>query len=305
MKRVLCLLLALCLLVCPALAVVDRPANGYVGDYAQVLDNDLEQEIIQKDKALFQSTGAEIVIISTEFLDGLDAESYAKTCFDAWGIGDGDRNNGLLLLFATDDLTDAGLKKCWVMEGRGLEGALSSATLNGWMEDYFYDDFDAGDYDAAVSDFFNAAYNWLTSYYAGTGQTVPEGGRPAGESTAAGAASLAGSLLAFTAVLIIIVAIVFIGSRAFRGRTYYSGYAPYRPWPRFFGPSRRYRRPPPPPRPPNYRPHTGGFRSGGVSRGGGVGRSGGSFRSSGGFHSSSGGGFHSGGGSRGGGVGRR
>ncbi len=311
MKRLCSLLLCLALLVTPALAVVAKPANGYVGDYAQVLDDDLERDMVQRDKTLFDSTGAAIVVVSVEFMDGLDAESYAYECFDQWGIGSEERNNGLLLVFATDDLNDAGLKKCWVMKGVGLESALSDSTLNGWLEDYFYDDFDAGDYDGAVEGFFDAAYAWMERYYAGTENTAPGGAYP--EEERGSSFSLLGPLVVFTVLLIIAIVLVIALSSLFRGRGGYSYYNTYRPrarivfWPRWRS---RPRRPPPPPRPPDYRPHTGGgFHLGGASRGGGVGRSGGgSFRSSSHTssrsvgHSSS---FHSGGHSRGGGVGRR
>lgn len=311
MKRLLSLALCLALLLTPALAVVDKPANGYVGDYAQVLSDELEEHIISRNETLFQSTGAEVVVVAVEFLDGLDAESYAKTCFDDWGIGDADRDNGLLLLFATEDMNADGLRKCWAMRGVGLESALSVSTLNGWLEDYFYDDLDSGDFEGAVRGFFDAACDWLESYYAGSGGSVPvqEERRESG-------GSALGALLVFTLVLFAVVALVILCASLSRRRGgYYAPYDPYvyAPRPFFFWRRRRPRGPPPPPRPPSYHPHTGGgFHSGGATRGGGAGRSGGAFRSSGhaprsggGSFRSGGGSFRSGGSSRGGGAGRR
>lgn len=326
-KRLFSLLVCLALLVTPALAVVDRPANGYVGDYAQVLDDDLEQEIVQRDEALFQRTGAQIVIVSVRFMDGLDGESYAYECFEQWGVGSEELDNGLLLVFATGDYTDDGLKKCWLMVGSGLEDVLSDATLNGWMEDHFYGDFDADDYDAAVSGFFDAACAWLENYYADSGADaapdyVPAPTHPQ-ETSGSGAMGLVGALAVFTAfIFIAVVVLIALGSTVRRGFHHYYDpwYGYYRPWPIFFWRRRRYGPPPgPPPHTPGPPPgmgggigFDGGFHTGGHTRGGGVGRRGGgfstghsSFRSGGGGFRSGGGGFHSGGHTRGGGVGRR
>lgn len=310
MKRLFSLLLCVILLVTPALAIVDRPANGYVGDYADVLSSELEERIISQNQTLFRSTGAEIVIVSVDFMDGMDAESYAMACFDAWSIGDESRNNGLLLVFAV------GENRVWAMRGTGLENALSVSTLNGWLEDYFYDPYDAGDYETATGDFFDAAYTWLDSYYAGT--SASSGAAAPGEPDHPGApvgnvSYLLGRFVSFTIILFVLIVILVLLSRPRYGDSYY--YGGYYPRPFFFWRRRRRYGPPAPPRPSGYRPHTGGshfggFHSGGVSRGGGAGRRGSSsssFRSSShsSFRSSGGGSFRSGGHSRGGGAGRR
>ena len=103
-KRVLTLTLALALavvLAAPALAVVpDRPENQYVLDQAGVLSEETEQEIISQNQKLFQETGAQIVVVAVDFLDGEEIDDYAYSLFNTWGIGSVERNNGLLLLMA-------------------------------------------------------------------------------------------------------------------------------------------------------------------------------------------------------------
>ena len=91
--------LAFCLAV-PALAAYpDRPENQYVLDEADVLSEETEQEIIAENQDLFQETGAQIVVVAVDFLDGEDIDDYAYSLFNIWGIGSQERNNGLLLLF--------------------------------------------------------------------------------------------------------------------------------------------------------------------------------------------------------------
>ena len=321
MKRLLCLLLCLAVCITPVLAVADKPANGYVGDYADVLSDRLEQDIVERNQTLFDNTGAQIVVVSVRFMDGLDAESYAYECFNQWGVGSDERDNGLLLVFATRDHDDNGYKRCWVAVGTGLENALSEATLNRWLEDYFYDDFDAGNYDAAVEKFFNAAYSWMESYYAGTEGSSAGGVAPYAQESGGGVAGVLGGLVVFTVFLFVaVVMLIAIGSVLRRGfgHYYHPWYGYYRPFPLFFWRRRRYGPPPPPHIPPGQPPGggsqtSGGFQSGGTSRGGGAGRRGSGFST--GFRSSSsrsgssfrsgGGSFRSGGGTRGGGAGRR
>ncbi len=154
----LCILLLLCL-PSGAFAVVDAPADVYVGDYANVLSESTERYIIAENQKLAEATGAQIVVVTVDFLDGIEIEDYAYKIFNDWGIGDADRNNGLLLLLAI------GEDNYYAMQGAGIERVLSSGTLGDYLYDYLEDDFAAGDYDAGVNDVFDAFLEWFYIYY--------------------------------------------------------------------------------------------------------------------------------------------
>ena len=138
------LLCGLLLLSPAALAVVEPTSVFYVADYADVLSSDTENYIVQQNEALWEATGAQLVVVTVDFLDGMYSDEYAAEIFHSWGIGDADANNGFLLLLSP------GEGKGWAMVGRGLEDSLTASKLDGWLNDYFWDDFDAGNYDAAV-----------------------------------------------------------------------------------------------------------------------------------------------------------
>lgn len=320
MKRICAWLISVVLILAlavPALAIVDRP-EGYVGDYANVLSSATEDHINEMNEALNAATGGAIVVVSVDFMDGMTADRYAKACFDAWGIGDKEKNNGLLLVFAV------GENRCWATAGRGIEGTFDASALDGMMEDYFYNDYDSGNYDAAARGFFDAAYDRFESSYG----PFTSGGQVSGNypprREQSGAAELASLVLVIVViVVVVVVAVALDGMRYRRYRRRYFGLPGYTYVPFIFGrPRRRYRRPPPPPRPPRgpRPPMGGGWHGnpfgGGMSRGGGAGRSGGHSRSGGsfggfgGFSGRSGGfggrsGGFGGGMSRGGGAGRR
>ena len=318
MKKLLtAVLLGAALLTGTAGAVVEPTDAFYVADYADVLSDETEQYIIDQNEALFEATGGQIVVVAVDFMDGMDSADYAMAVAENWGgIGDAERNNGFLLVYAV------GENKVWAMAGAGIEDALSASTIEGWLEDDFYDGYDAGEYDSATRAFFDDVYGWYESYYAtsSTGavsQPVPDYEylpQPENDHfyTYTGS-SLVGTLLSlFLAPLIVVIIVVAILADGWRYRRYHRRYMgpgmpppPYVYRPFIFGRPHRPR-PPRPPRGPRP-PMGGGFHSGGGFRGGGAGRSGGGFSRGGGFggRSRGGGGFSRGGGFRGGGAGRR
>lgn len=140
-------------------AIVDPPLEVYVGDYANVLTDETEQYIIEKNQDLSKATGAQIVVVTVDFLDGIPIEEYAYTIFNQWGIGDADKNNGLLLLLAI------GEDNYWVMQGKGLEDVLSSGTLGDYLAQDLEPDFAVGNYDSGVNKIFRSFCDWFTDYY--------------------------------------------------------------------------------------------------------------------------------------------
>lgn len=312
-----CILLALSLLAGPAGAVPARPGNSCVLDEAGVLSGDTVDYIVEKNQALNQDTGAAIGVLCVDFLDGKNIADYAMETFNTWQLGDGGRNNGVLILLAI------GEDNYYVLQGEGLQDALSDSTLSSYNQEYLEEDFAAGRYDEGTRKLFDALYEWLESYYAGA--PVPGPDQSADVEEGGGRLADWGAMVAFTvAVFVAVVILIWALSRGGGYSGYYTPYTPYRyyrPWRPFFL-FRRHRRygPPPPPQgglhQSDYRPHTGSsgsiFHSGGSSRGGGAGRSSGGssiFRSSStrsAFRSGgSRGSFRSGGMSRGGGAGRR
>lgn len=311
MKRFCSALFALALtvtLAVPALAIVEAPANTYVGDNADVLTASTEQHIIDQNDKLSRATGAAIVVVTVDFMDGMESNEYALECFNTWGIGDKDRNNGLLLVYAV------GENKVRALQGSGIEDALTAAKLENMLEDTFYDDYDRQEYDAATLAFFDAAYDWFDGYYGGIDKALAENNGayadPAPRPEPGLDPGLGGFLGFYLVGLLVILLLIWDAMRYSRYRRRYllPGMPPpaviYHPF--IFGrPHRHYYRPPPPPGPGGPRhPMGGGFPGGGFgggsSRGGGAGRGGGfSGGSFGGGH----GGFGGGGGFRGGGFG--
>lgn len=289
-KRIISFIAALllCAAMCTgAYALVSPSDEFYVTDSANVLSNETEQMIINYNGALEQQcSGAQIVVVTVDYLGGMYCDEYAYQLFNDWGVGSSEYNNGMLLLLAVQE------NKAWLAYGLGLNSLISSSDVDDMLDEYFWDDFDSGDYDEAVTALFKALLNWYDEHYdsstASAGQvqsgtySQPQDGY---YSSYGRSSSSLGGIIRVIVILLILSAIFGGGGR---GR----GGGSWLPWLLLFGSrsnrGRNDRRDWPP-------RGGGGFGGGGFGggRGGGFG---------GGFGGGSG---HGGGGFSGGGGGRR
>lgn len=282
--------------------VVQPTEQFYVADYSDVINSDTEKYIVMQNDKLYNSTGAQICVVTVDFIGTAEIEDYAYKLFNDWGIGSAEKNNGILLLLVI------GAEDYYAMQGSGIEKNLSSGALGDILYEYLEPDFAVGDYDAGVRRVFDALYDKTESIYGAVYDEYrvehyeEEHTRDDGESII-GRIARTVSRIFKTAILIIVLIVFIIVSnigRIFRPRGPRWGAPPRGHW------RGHVRRPPPPP--PggfggfNSRPRNSGFNrprsgGGGSSFGGGSSR-----RSGGGFSGPRSGG---GGSSRGGGAGRR
>jgi len=143
-------------------SIPDAPDPFYAADFANVLNTDTEDYIIEQNGILENFCGAQIVVVTTDFLDGMNIEDYAYKLFNDWGIGDEDENNGVLLLLAI------GEENYWCMQGKGLERVLTSGDIDDILYDNLEEDFAAEDYNAGVLKTFDVLYDTVYEYYGGT-----------------------------------------------------------------------------------------------------------------------------------------
>ena len=327
-KRLISVLLAAVLvMVCavPSFALVGKSESFYVADYADVLSDTLEERIVAFNGELeYYCSGSQLVVVSVDYLDGLYSDEYAMTLFNDWGVGSRDQNNGTLLLLCPNE------NKAWLTYGAGLEGALTSSRVNDLFDSVFWDPFDAGDYETAVSNmvseliaFYSSYYNVSSemldpSSYQDGGYDYDDGGYEPYDSYDYTYSS--GSGMRSVIFLLIVILIIYLLIRRADRRRYQRycnvmgyGIRPYHWWYLFWGPHLRWHDPTPP-RPPrndgyysswNHGSHQYGNHSSSSHSSGGFGSFGGSHSSGSSFGGFSGGGFssHSGGGFGGGGHG--
>lgn len=323
MKKLLLLLTALCCLALPLqslAAIPDAPESNYlVADFANVINGSDESDMLETGFALEDACGAQVVAVTVEFLDGLTAEDYAHQLFNSWGIGQADKDDGVLLLLSVGD------REYWVYLGEGIEKKMTVSRATALVDDTALDAFADGDYSSGMHDAYQALCEETATIYdvsltSNAAQPGAERQNASGGQTAANPPAVresrnesyyeeeseGGGFVGFVVALIVLfVVLSIIGSVM---RSIYGATGCLLGWLPFFGPSWRHRgpRPPRPPRPRGPRgprPPMGGPRppmSGPRPPMGGGRPSGGRPTSS----RPSGGGMFGGGSGRGGGGGR-
>ena len=159
LRLALCLLLVSVICLGPALAFVEKTEEFYVADYAEVLSQTTKDYIISENQRLYEETGGQIVVVTVQYLDGYYSDEYALQLFNDWGVGSADKNNGMLLLLATME------GKAWLTQGSGIMYDFSDDYIGELLDDYFWKDFDRGDFDGAVNKLFPQLINWYDNYY--------------------------------------------------------------------------------------------------------------------------------------------
>lgn len=77
--------------------------QGYVSDFARVLDAATVQQLNAYCARVEQATKAQIAIVTIDTLDGEPVEDVANLLFRKWGIGQKGENNGALFLLSIKD----------------------------------------------------------------------------------------------------------------------------------------------------------------------------------------------------------
>ena len=118
---------------------------------------------------------AQILVDVVNSTGGVDIMDYATDLGNTYGVGSAERNNGVVMLLALDNVSQSGLMGDYcVVVGTGLEAyADDFVSLQSY---YLESDFAARDYDAGVRAAFDAFIDWFADHY---GVTIREGYIPA------------------------------------------------------------------------------------------------------------------------------
>lgn len=153
MRALAALLLALAV---PALAGCGAAAEtgqapaleltGRVVDAAGVLDDAAEASLTKQLATLESEVGPQMVVVTTPDLKGREIEEYSQTLANQWGVGDKERNDGLLLVVAPTE------RKVRIALGLGLERVLSDELCASIIVNDIVPDFQAGDFQHGIAD---------------------------------------------------------------------------------------------------------------------------------------------------------
>lgn len=119
--------------------ILPRPLSA-VADLKGLLSDSEKQALESKLKVFNDTSSSAIVVVIDGTTEGEDIFDYSYKLASNWGIGDKNKDNGVLLYIAFDD------RKMFIQAGSGLEAVLPDAMLKRIIENVITPSFRDGQY---------------------------------------------------------------------------------------------------------------------------------------------------------------
>lgn len=100
--------------------IPDKP-NSYVLDLSSKLNAEEKNVLEQKLRSYADSTSTQFAIVIVPTTGGRDPYDFAMEIAQTWGVGQKNKNNGVVILIASED------RKIRIVTGRGIEDVLPDA----------------------------------------------------------------------------------------------------------------------------------------------------------------------------------
>lgn len=121
------------------LPVPSKPAN-WVNDYAGVFSSAEFTQLNNKLNQFQYNSSTQIFVVTIDQNDGYPASMLAPMIGEAWGVGQQDKDNGLVLLMDMQD------RDVWIATGYGLEEYIPDAIARRIVENEILPSFRQEDY---------------------------------------------------------------------------------------------------------------------------------------------------------------
>ena len=196
-KKIYILLLLLSFII--PLKAQDIPAKPnpprLVNDFVMKLAPNELQSLEQKLRSYNDSTSTQITVVIVKNTGDSDPYDYAIKLAKDWGVGQKDKNNGLVLLWATET------RKLRIVTGRGMEATITDAVSKRIINTILKPYFQAG------------------QYYQGLDQATSEiMKRASGEFEAEPQDDSEGSIIPIVIVILVVIIFMYIASKKGGGR---------------------------------------------------------------------------------------
>jgi uncharacterized protein len=175
-----------------AAEVIPPKPDRYFNDYAGVVSKSAALRFNEELAQFERETSDQVVVaIFQKMQSDSDIADYTQRVAQAWGVGQKERRNGVVLFVFVQD------RKMFIQVGYGLEGALPDITVFDITEYRIKPHFRNGDYEGGIATGIDSIFKAIRGEYKGLGKTVAEEHR-------GGGASSIWSFIIFLIVLIVI-----------------------------------------------------------------------------------------------------
>ena len=169
--RFLTIALALFAISANAAEVIPPTPKAYFNDYAGVVSQEAASRFNEQLAQFERETSDQVVVaVFPKMQSDSDIADYTQRVAQAWGVGQKDRRNGVVLFVFIQD------RKMFIQVGYGLEGALPDATAFDITERNIKPLFRTGNYEAGLATGIDLIFKAIRGEYKGSGKTVAERG---------------------------------------------------------------------------------------------------------------------------------
>src|SRR6476469_6279309 len=153
-----------------AAEVIPPKPDRYFNDYAGVVSKEAAYRLNEQLARFERETSVQVVVaVFPNIPSGSDIADYTQRIAQAWGVGQKERRNGVVLFVFIQD------RKMFIQVGYGLEGALPDATAFDITERQIKPLFRTGNYEAGLATGIDLICKAIRGEYKGSGKTVAEG----------------------------------------------------------------------------------------------------------------------------------
>jgi uncharacterized protein len=161
-----------------AAEVIPPKPDRYFNDYAGVVSKEAALRFNEELAQFERETSDQVVVaIFPKMQSDSDIADYTQRVAQAWGVGQKERRNGVVLFVFVQD------RKMFIQVGYGLEGALPDITAFDITEYRIKPHFRNGDYEGGIAAGIDSMFKAIRGEYKGSGKTVAEEHRGGGASS--------------------------------------------------------------------------------------------------------------------------
>src|SRR6266567_2521588 len=152
-----------------AAEVIPPKPDRYFNDYAGIVSNEAAYRFNEQLAQFERETSDQVVVaVFPKMQSDSDIADYTQRVAQAWGVGQKERRNGIVLFVFIQD------RKIFIQVGYGLEGALPDATAFDITERRIKPLFRNGDYQAGLATGIDLICKAIRGEYKGSGKTVAD-----------------------------------------------------------------------------------------------------------------------------------
>ena len=154
-----------------AAEVIPATPGAYFNDYAGVVSKEAASRFNEQLAQFERDTSDQVVVaVFPKMQSDSDIADYTQRVAQAWGVGQKERRNGVVLFVFIED------RKMFIQVGYGLEGALPDATTFDITERQMKPLFRVGNYEAGLATGIDLICKAIRGEYKGSGKTAAGGG---------------------------------------------------------------------------------------------------------------------------------